>query len=212
MRDGKMMAVACADSGYILMLGQDSKKLLFDLKMNGSCQSVAFSPDERYLFSVGDEAEIYQWDLNMRKCMGRVADTGGFNSMKLAVSPNGRLLASGSKMGSVNLFHISPETNLLEESPFKTLMNLTTSITDLKFNHSSEMLALCSKWQKNAFRLAHIPSYTVFQNFPGVAPGVLKYPFCVNFSHSSEFLAMGNDEGKAHLFQLSHFHQKALNL
>jgi len=27
--------------------------------MNGSCQSVAFSPDEKYLFSVGDEAEIY---------------------------------------------------------------------------------------------------------------------------------------------------------
>ena len=89
MRNGKLMAVACADSGYILMLGQDSKKLLFDLKMNGSCQSVAFSPDEKHLFSVGDEAEIYQWDIGMRKCMGRVADTGGFNSMKLAVSPNG---------------------------------------------------------------------------------------------------------------------------
>ena len=58
-RNGKMMAVACAESGYILVLGQDSKKLLFDLKMNGSCQSVAFSPDEKYLFSVGDEAEIY---------------------------------------------------------------------------------------------------------------------------------------------------------
>ena len=82
--------------------------------------------------------------------------------MKLAASPNGQLLASGSKMGSVNLFHINQETDLLEESPFKTLMNLTTSITDLKFNHSSEMLAICSKWQKNAFRLAHIPSYTVY--------------------------------------------------
>ena len=201
-----MMAVACADSGYILMLDQNSKKLLFDLKMNGSCHSVAFSPDERYLFSSGDEAEIYQWDLNTRKCMGRISDTGGFSSTKLAVSPNGQLLASGSKMGSVNLFHINPDTDLLEEAPFKTLMNLTTSITDLQFNHSSEMLAMCSKWQKNAFRLAHIPSYTVFQNFPGVAPGVLKYPFSMSFSYQSEYLAMGNDEGKAHLFQMSHFH------
>ena len=180
--------------------------------MNGSCQSVAFSPDERYLFSVGDEAEIYQWDMNTRKCMGRIADTGGFSSMKLAASPNGQLLASGSKMGSVNLFHINQETDLLEESPFKTLMNLTTSITDLKFNHSSEMLAICSKWQKNAFRMAHIPSYTVYQNFPGVAPGVLKYPFSLAFSSQSEFLAMGNDEGKAHLFQFNHFQRKALNL
>ena len=58
-RNGKMMAVACAESGYILMLGQDSKKLLFDLKMNGSCTSVAFDPEEKYLYSVGDEAEIY---------------------------------------------------------------------------------------------------------------------------------------------------------
>ena len=107
---------------------------------------MAFSPDERYLFSVGDEAEIYQWDLGTRKCMGRVADTGGFSSMKLAVSPSGLLLASGSKMGSVNLFNISGETGLLEKSPFKTLMNLTTSVTDLAFNHSSEVLSFCSKW------------------------------------------------------------------
>ena len=112
-------------------------------------------------------------------------------------------------MGSVNLFHISPETGLLADAPFKTLMNLTTSITDLEFNHSSECLAMCSKWQKNAFRLAHIPSYTVFQNFPGVAPGVLKYPFCLKFSHASEYLAMSNDEGKAHLFSMHHFSQKA---
>ena len=55
----KYFAFACKQSGYILIMGQDSKKLLFDLKMNGTCQSVAFSPDEKYLWSVGDEAEIY---------------------------------------------------------------------------------------------------------------------------------------------------------
>ena len=65
-------------------------------------------------------------------------------------------------MGTVNLFHINGETELLNDAPFKTLMNLTTSITDLQFNHSSELLAYCSKWQKNAFKLCHIPSYTVY--------------------------------------------------
>jgi U3 small nucleolar RNA-associated protein 18 len=108
-------------------------------------------------------------------------------------------------MGSVNLFHIDPHTHVLEASPFKTLMNLTTAVTDLKFNHSSELLTFCSKWKKNAFKMAHIPSYTVYQNFPGVAPGVLKYPFCLEFSHKSKYLTMGNDEGKAHMFELSHF-------
>ena len=103
-------------------------------------------------------------------------------------------------MGSVNLFHVSNETDVIDKEPFKTVMNLTTSITDLKFNHSSELLAMCSKWKKNSFKLAHIPSYTVYQNFPSVAPGVLKYPFSMAFSHQSEFLSLGTDEGKAHLF------------
>ena len=56
---GKLLAIACQDSGYALVLSQDSKKLLFDLKMNGSCSSVAIDPEERYLYSVGDEADIY---------------------------------------------------------------------------------------------------------------------------------------------------------
>ena len=55
----RFFAFICKKSGYILVMGQDSKKLLFDLKMNGSCNSVAFSQDERFLYSVGDEAEIY---------------------------------------------------------------------------------------------------------------------------------------------------------
>jgi len=79
-------------------------------------------------------------------------------------------------------------------------MNLTTAITDLQFNQSSELLVFSSKWKKNSIKLAHIPSYTVYQNFPGVAPGVMKYPFCSGFSHSGEYLASGNDEGKCHLF------------
>jgi len=54
----------------------DTRKLLFDLKINGSCRGAAFSPDENYLFAVGDQAEIYQFDLRTRKCLARVADEG----------------------------------------------------------------------------------------------------------------------------------------
>lgn len=126
--------------------------------------------------------------------------------MKLAVSPNGLLLATASKMGTVNLFNISPYSHLVEDKPFKTLGHLTTAITELKFNPTSQMLVYCSKWKKNAIKIAHIPSYTAFQNYPdNNAPGVLKYPFCLAFSHDGRFLAMGNDQGKAHLFQFGHF-------
>ena len=94
--------------------------------------------------------------------MGRVQDTGGFSTTAMALSPNGHLLATGSKMGTVNLFNIDSDTHVLEKNPFKTLENLTTAVTSLDFNHSSELLAFGSKWKKNAIKLAHIPSYTVY--------------------------------------------------
>jgi U3 small nucleolar RNA-associated protein 18 len=85
-------------------------------------------------------------------------------------------------------------------------MNLTTSITDLKFNPTSQMLAFCSKWKKNAVKIIHIPSFTVYQNFPGAAEGILKYSFNLDFSRpSGEYLAMGNDEGKVHLWHMPYF-------
>ena len=52
-------AFASAESGYIMVMSQKTKKLIFDLKMNGSCNSLCFSTDDKYLFSVGDQAEIY---------------------------------------------------------------------------------------------------------------------------------------------------------
>jgi U3 small nucleolar RNA-associated protein 18 len=144
-----------------MVLGQDSKKLLFDLKMNGACTGVAFNKDESIMYSVGDQAEIYQWDLKMRKCIGRVQDTGAFSTTSVSLSPSGNMLATGSKMGTVNIFQVDA-TNTLGQTPYKTLMNLTTAITDLHFNHSSELLTFSSKWKKNSFKMAHIPSYTVY--------------------------------------------------
>ena len=193
-----------ARDGTVMVFGQDSKKSLFDLKMNGSCAAMAFSSDEKQMFTVGDQTEIYQWDLTMRKCIGRVADTGSFSTTALAVSPTGNLIATGSKMGSVNLFAIDAATGI-EQTPLKSIDNLTTAITDLQFNYTGELLTFSSKWKKNSVKMAHIPSYTVYQNFPGVAPGVLKYPFCGGFSYRSQYYALGTDEGKCHLFELEHF-------
>ena len=96
------------------MMGQNSKQLLFDLKMNGSCNALAFSPCEKYLFSVGDQAEIYQWDLQTRRCISKTADEGAYLTTCLEVSPNGNLVATGSKMGTVNMFQVEPATSVLD--------------------------------------------------------------------------------------------------
>jgi U3 small nucleolar RNA-associated protein 18 len=91
----------------------------------------------------------------------------------------------------------------------KSVMNLTTAISDLRFDPSGQLLGVCSKWKKNAVRLIHTGvggSFSAYQNFPaGHAVGVLKYPLCLGFSCDSQYFALGNDEGKAHLWHLSHF-------
>ena len=134
-----------------------------------------------------------------------MADEGAFSTTTIEVSKDGKTVATGSKMGTVNIFTFDKQTQRLSTKPAKTIMNLTTSITDLKFNPKSNLLAFCSKWKKNAIRLVHIPSYTTYQNFPGSAAGILKYPFNIDFSYSGEYMVMGNDEGKAHLWHIPYF-------
>lgn len=204
------MCFSSAETGHAHLFSQKTKKLLFSLKMNGSCNSVCFSSDDRYLFSAGDEAEIYQWDLRTRRCVAKVPDDGGFHTTDIEISPDSKFLATASKMGSVNIYNLENDAGarVLPDNlkPAKTVMNLTTSITDMKFNPTSQLLAFCSKWKKNALRMVHLPSYTTYQNFPGAAVGVLKYPMTLEFSQSTgEYLAMGNDEGKVHLWHMPFF-------
>ena len=78
----------------------------------------------------------------------------------MAISPDGKQVATGSYAGVVNIFKF--EQSKLEDAPLKSIMNLTTAITDLKFNSTSQILGICSKWKKNAIKLIHVPSYTVF--------------------------------------------------
>ena len=117
------------------------------------------------------------------------------------MSNDGKSLATGSKMGTINIFSIEGGCQV-NAKPLKQIMNLTTTITDLKFHPSSHLLAFCSKWKKNALKLVHVPSLTTYQNFPGAAVGILKYPFNIDFSNQGEYMVMGNDEGKAHLYNL----------
>ena len=101
--------------------------------MNGSCETSDFSPDGKYLYTAGDQGDIYQWDLKMRRCVAKISDEGNFHTTCISASPDGKYVSTGSKMGTVNIF----STSDFGSGPLKTVMNLTTSITDLKFNPTS---------------------------------------------------------------------------
>ena len=62
---------------------------------------------------------MYQWDLRMNKCLSKTADEGNFSTTAIAVSKDFRSFATASKMGTVNMFDIDPETQTLVSKPKK---------------------------------------------------------------------------------------------
>lgn len=81
------------------------------------------------------------------------------------MSPNDQLLATGSSVGTVNIYKLPISSN--NPTPIKTVMNLVTSITILKFNASSEILAMASGDKPNALKL--VSTYLRTKNFTATA-------------------------------------------
>jgi len=188
--------------GYIILLSNKTKHWIASLKMNSGVKAICFSADSNYLYSFGDEGEVYKWDLRTQRCVLRYRDDGCVHGISIAISNDDKYLACGSDAGIVNLYDATELEN--NKQPIKSFQNLTMSISDLHFNHDSQILGFSSKFKKNSFRLVHVGSRGVFSNWPNS-----KTEFgCVNsftFSPSSGFMAIGNNAGRVPLFRLNYY-------
>nr|XP_012139417.1 PREDICTED: U3 small nucleolar RNA-associated protein 18 homolog [Megachile rotundata]XP_012139418.1 PREDICTED: U3 small nucleolar RNA-associated protein 18 homolog [Megachile rotundata] len=201
--DGKLLAV-CGRSGEIYLLTSSSKELVSTLKMNTKCRAVVFTPDNKTLITHGDGSEMYIWDLNSRECIHRAIDDGCLTCESIAVSPSGQFLATGSREGVVNLYETKTVLQDRIPVPLKIVLNLVTSITSLKFNPYSEILAMASNKKHNAFKMMHLPSFTIFSNYPSFQTN-LTMPETINFSPSSGYLSISNRSFSAFLYRLKHY-------
>lgn len=200
--DSSMIAFV-GNEGYILLVSTKSKELIGTLKMNGTVRSLAFTDDGRQLLSFGGDGHVYHWDLRTRSCFHKAVDEGCINGTSLCASPNGALFAAGSNSGIVNVYN-RDEFLGGKRKPIKTIENLTTKVDFLKFNNDAQILAICSSMKKNSLKLVHIPSFTVFSNWP--PPNMtLHYPRCLDFSPGGGFMAIGNAAGKVLLYKLHHY-------
>ena len=69
----------------------------------------------------------------------------------MCISNDGSQVATGSHGGTVNIYkNASSQLTLV-----KQVMNLTTAVSDMRFDSTGQLLAVCSKWKKNAVRLIH---------------------------------------------------------
>lgn len=201
--------------GHISVCSWGTMHIICSFKMNGSVDDMTWSQDGNQLSTVGKEGEVYEWDIGSRRCINRWKDDGGFNLLSIASvisSREGRrYVATGAQAGVVNIYdadHLKPseglDSTMNTPTPLKTLMNITTPIDKLAFNHDGQILAMSSKEVKDAFRLVHVPSLTVFSNWP-TANTPLANVSSVAFSPGSHHMAVGNEKGRVLLYRLAHY-------
>lgn len=192
-------------NGYLHLLTLKTKEVVRSMKVNGDVSGVAFSHDGSKVFANSEEGEVYVWDTRSSRCLNRFTDEGCVKGTSIAASRNGRYLACGSQSGVVNVYAQEACLNSANPKPLKAVMNLLTSATSLAFNPSSEILAIASRAEDEAVRLVHLPSFTVFSNFPVAKKKIVYRTSCLDFSPHSGFFSLANNKGHAPLFRLLHY-------
>uniref|UniRef100_A0A8C7AWP8 UTP18 small subunit processome component n=1 Tax=Neovison vison TaxID=452646 RepID=A0A8C7AWP8_NEOVI len=176
----------------------------FEVSPDGSFLLINGVAGYLHLLSMKD-GEVYVWDVNSRKCLNRFVDEGSLYGLSIATSRNGQYVACGSNCGVVNIYNQDSCLQETNPKPIKAIMNLVTGVTSLSFNPTTEILAIASEEMKEAVRLVHLPSCTVFSNFPVIKKKTVSLVHTMDFSPRSGYFALGNEKGKALLYRLHHY-------
>ncbi|CAK7221422.1 U3 snoRNP protein [Sporothrix curviconia] len=172
---------------------------------------------------LGRDGRVGEWSLETRRFVGVWRDDGSTGGTVLALGggqvggqtggPDAlggdRWVAIGSKTGITNLYNrasllvagSSPATVATNPTPLRVLEQLITPVTSIAFTPDGQLMAFASKHKRDALRLVHLPSATVYRNWP-TSKTPLGRITAVAFGRDSDFLAVGNDTGKTRLWEI----------
>ena len=143
---------------------------------------------------------LFRWDVGTRRCIERFSTNEATTTASLAFSSG--TLAAGCESGVVKLYSTSNSGSGIQS--IRSIMNLQTSVDSLQFNHDGQLLAMASRFSKNSLRILHVPTRSVFGNWP-TSKSPLKFVFATDFSPGSRYLTIGNDSGACLLYRLRAF-------
>ncbi|KAL2866381.1 WD40 repeat domain-containing protein [Aspergillus lucknowensis] len=161
--------------------------------------------------------EVSEWDGELNRIVARWKDAGGVGTTVLRLggdlaeqgSPSSslgldRYIAIGSKSGIVNVYDRADwnaTTLPRNPEPIRALDQLVTPISQIEFAPDGQFLTMASEVKKDALRLVHLPSCTVYKNWPTQSTPLGRIT-SVAISPNSEYLAVGNDRGRIRLWQI----------
>ncbi|KAG6334326.1 hypothetical protein ID866_4761 [Astraeus odoratus] len=153
--DGDVLAVA-GRRGHIHLVDWRSgaAQVVAGLKANAPVKSLWWSrAREGELLSLTEDSQVYVWDVRQRKCTKRWQDEGGFGSRILPAAYAAQPVGTSSNTGLVNVYNAHTAGEDPKPKPLKTIGNLTTNISCLRYNHDSQLLAIASNTKKDQMRL-----------------------------------------------------------
>ncbi|OTB06643.1 hypothetical protein M426DRAFT_318697 [Hypoxylon sp. CI-4A] len=168
---------------------------------------------------LGKGGQVGEWSMATRRFLAIWNDEGSDGGTVMALGGlhgptilgGDRWIAIGQNSGVTNIYDrealILPskddeELEVKERpEPTRRFMQLTTPVTVLTFSSDGQILAFASRHKKDALRLAHLPSCTVYRNWPTEQTPLGRISG-VAFGNKSDMLAVGNDAGKIRLWEI----------
>jgi U3 small nucleolar RNA-associated protein 18 len=171
--------------------------------------------DSKGLTIVGKGGEVGEWSIESRSFIARWIDDGYGPTVMTLGGKNGpeslggdRWTVIGSQSGIVNIYDrrafVSPKNEIIvpeRPQPNKTFEQLTKPTSNLEISPDGQLLVFSTKWKKDALRLVHLPSCTVYRNWP-TSQTPLGRITAVAFNGESSMLAIANEQGKIRLFEI----------
>ena len=202
--------------GIINILDVNTSQWVTEVRVEGKGGVADFGwwSDGEGMLVVGKGGEAVEWDGRLRRVVARWVDEGAVGTTVVALGgretgPNDigrdRWVAVGSSSGIVNVYDrrkwLCAESVPARPKPARAFDQLTTPTSHLAFSPDGQILCMASRWKRDALKLVHLTSCTVYRSWPTSST-----PFgritSVAWSPSSEMLAVANEQGKIRLWEI----------
>ncbi|KAL1993440.1 hypothetical protein VTN49DRAFT_3389 [Thermomyces lanuginosus] len=222
-----LVGTAKKGGGLINVLDASTAQWVRQVRVDGQggVADFAWWRDGNGMCVASKNGEVSEYDLRERRVIARWHDAGAVGTTVVALGGStdrpqlggDRWIAIGSSSGIVNIYDRRPWAVALAEaertgktrsdaiptrpSPVRALDQLTTAIGHLEFSKDGQFMVMASRWKRDALRLVHLPSCTVYRNWPTQSTNLGRVS-SVAISPESNMLAVANENGHIRLFEI----------
>lgn len=217
---GRYMALVGSSrkgGGTINVLDASSTQWIATARIEGKngVADFAWWGDGEGMTIVGKGGEVGEWSVESRSFIARWIDDGYGPTVLTLGGKHGpaslggdRWVVIGSQSGIVNIYDrktfLSSSNELAipeRPEPKRAFDQFTKPISEVNISPDGQLLAFSTKWKADGLRLVHLPSCTVYRNWP-TAKTPLGRVTVVGFAAGSDVLAVGNEAGDVRLFDI----------